>query len=403
MTDANSLDPLGAWTIARLLCGEPIDGVNVAALSEPYGMIALNVSERRNGKKAEEIFEQVLAGLKPEVARGIREAVFATDPQKARPRMRGMSAGDLLKANLPPLRWVIQDLLPRPGVGILGGAPKAGKSWLSLQMARGVSIGETVLERTVLEKGRVLYYALEDGPSRLQRRILQANWKGNEDVIFLFGDSLPPLDDGGLVTLESDIVAHKPVLAIIDSLAAAKTGRLDENDGGQVAELMYAISRMSHNYDLSLLIVHHHRKMTTGSPLGDLRGSGAIGGAADAIMALYRERGESESKLGLDSRDAEGGDWTLGFTGCGWTFLGGPEIVEQKKSERNITKALKTLGDAGGTLEDVIREIGGMRRQDALNALQGLVDAGTAECQDIPQTSAGRPRRVYRFIGQSGI
>jgi len=401
MTDVSIRDPLGAWTIARLLCGEPIDGVNVAALSEPYGLIALNVSERRNGKKAEEVFAEVLAELKPDIAREIREAVFAADPQKARPRMRGMSAEDLLKANLPPLRWAIQGLIPRPGVSILGGAPKAGKSWMSLQIARALSMGESVLMRVVTEKGRVLYYALEDGPSRLQGRIRQAGWTGREDVIFLFGDSLPPLDDGGLVTLESDILAHKPVLVVLDSLAAAKTGRLDENDGGQIAELMYAMSRMSHNYDLSLLIVHHHRKMTTGSPLGDLRGSGAIGGAADAIMALYRERGESESKLGLDSRDAEGGDWTLGFTGCGWTFLGGPEIAEQKKSERNITRALKTLG-LGGTLEDVIREVGGMRRQDALNALQGLVDSGAAECEDVP-SGGGRPRRVYRFIGQGGL
>jgi hypothetical protein len=401
-TGLAAADVAGAWTLARLLRGEAPDGIDFASLPDIWQKLAVAVRDRRNGCNAVEIWESELALLPPDQAHVLRASVLTVDPKATPtpPQSRGMTAGELLKAPLPPLRWLVPDYVVRPGLILLGGAPKVGKSWLSLQIARAVARGGKVLDKCA-NSGSVIYFALEDGAARLQDRIRRVGWTGEEDVRFFFGNDLPHLDDGGLETLESDIATRHPVLVVIDSFAAAKSGKLDENDGGQVAELMYALSRLANDYDLSLIVVHHHRKMTTGSPLGDLRGSGALGGAADAILALYRERGAPECKLGMDSRDAAGGDWALGFTGCEWTMLGGAEIADAKKSERNIAKALRSLGPDGGTIDDVIHAAGGMRRQDALNALQALVAAGSAELDDkVPAgEKGGRPTKIYRFIG----
>ena len=61
----------------------------------------------------------------------------------------------------------IVDRLLAPGLYILAGAPKVGKSWLVLDLCLSVAEGRDFLgQRT--EKGQVVYLALEDSLIRLQ-------------------------------------------------------------------------------------------------------------------------------------------------------------------------------------------------------------------------------------------
>ena len=314
-----------------------------------------------------------------------------------RSRSRSRTAAELLKADLPPHRWLVDGLLVRPGLTLLGGQPKVGKSWLALQLARAVALGAEVLQRPASQPGSVLYYALEDGPSRLQARLRTAGWDGAENVRFLFGDAIPPLDTGGLTALAADIQLRKPALVVIDSLAAAKSSNLAENDSGQVAELMYTLARLCSAHDLSMLVVHHHRKVTTGSPLADLRGSGALGGAADSILALYRERNAPESRLGLDSRDTVGGDWTLEFTGSGWRLVGEAALADRSKDERAIARALHSFGPTGASIVDEAVSAG-LRQADARTALRTLIEQRKVIAEKLPVAEhAGRPRKNYRL------
>ena len=55
---------------------------------------------------------------------------------------------------------------------MLAGRPKAGKSWLALNLAEAIANGGKVLGVDV-EQGDVLYLALEDNPRRLQQRLDQ--------------------------------------------------------------------------------------------------------------------------------------------------------------------------------------------------------------------------------------
>ena len=64
------------------------------------------------------------------------------------------------------------DGLLAPGLYILGGAPKVGKSWMALQLCLAVYGGTAFLGRTT-RKSEVLYLSLEDGPQRLHSRALR--------------------------------------------------------------------------------------------------------------------------------------------------------------------------------------------------------------------------------------
>ena len=78
---------------------------------------------------------------------------------------------------------VIENLL-YTGAYILAGAPKIGKSFLVAQIAHHVSTGQNLWGYRT-HQGTVLYLALEDDESRLQRRMFRMFGVG--------GDKLPPL------------------------------------------------------------------------------------------------------------------------------------------------------------------------------------------------------------------
>ena len=81
------------------------------------------------------------------------------------------SFGELMEADLPRKRAIIENLI-YPGVYILAGDPKVGKSFLVLQLMYQVSRGEPLWNLDV-RKGRCLYLAYEDGMQRLQDRAVK--------------------------------------------------------------------------------------------------------------------------------------------------------------------------------------------------------------------------------------
>src|SRR5690242_15553525 len=85
-------------------------------------------------------------------------------------REHAVSAADLIGIEFPPMAFTVPGLVPE-GLCLLAGKPKIGKSWLALEMCLGVALNEAVLGGIEPVSGDVLYCALEDTQSRLQRRI----------------------------------------------------------------------------------------------------------------------------------------------------------------------------------------------------------------------------------------
>jgi len=70
--------------------------------------------------------------------------------------------------------WLIEHLWGSGAVGVIGGAPKCGKSWLALELAVAVASGRPCLGRfAVPTAGPVLLYAAEDTPLQVRQRIEQ--------------------------------------------------------------------------------------------------------------------------------------------------------------------------------------------------------------------------------------
>ena len=84
-------------------------------------------------------------------------------------KIKTVSGNDLLKMDLPDLKFPVEGFLPQ-GLHILSGLPKAGKSWMLLLLCLRVSEGEPFwLYQT--NRGTVLYLCLEDSFNRIQQRL----------------------------------------------------------------------------------------------------------------------------------------------------------------------------------------------------------------------------------------
>src|SRR6266699_3516369 len=57
-----------------------------------------------------------------------------------------------------PRDWLVEGLWPQRAVGFIGGQPKAGKSWLALDLAISVATGTQFLGRKVTLAGPFLYF-----------------------------------------------------------------------------------------------------------------------------------------------------------------------------------------------------------------------------------------------------
>ena len=77
--------------------------------------------------------------------------------------LKTITAASLIDKQFDPQHELIEGMLA-PGLYILAGASKIGKSWLVLQIAHCVSMGLPLWERKV-QKSEVLYLALEDTDS----------------------------------------------------------------------------------------------------------------------------------------------------------------------------------------------------------------------------------------------
>jgi hypothetical protein len=235
----------------------------------------------------------------------------AVDVQR-RPKPKPQSANDLLSLNFDPLVYLVDELLPE-GFGIIAGAPKVGKSWLSLQAAVEVAAGGELLGRRCMSQD-VLYYALEDGERRCQSRLetISLDYKKrvgrlpNLSRLYLMYEA-PHIGSG----LEEDVSAwlddHPGGLVVIDVLAKVRptsTGKGSVYDEDySIVGAMQSVSKSKPG--CSIAMITHDRKAASEDFLTTVTGSRGIVGVADWIWVIKRDRLQTDGTLYVTGRDIE--------------------------------------------------------------------------------------------------
>jgi hypothetical protein len=193
-------------------------------------------------------------------------------------------------------RWLVEQLWGDSSVGVIGGAPKCSKTWLGLDLALSVATGTACLgSYAVARPGPVLIYLAEDALPVVRERVEgMARHRGLEligvQIHVITAPSLrldrQPHRDRLLETAKR----LRPRLLLLDPLV--RLHALDENDAGQVAELLAYFRLLQRRLDLSVILVHHTRKNAPGGVAAGqgLRGSSDLHAFGDSNLYLRRVR-----------------------------------------------------------------------------------------------------------------
>jgi hypothetical protein len=204
-------------------------------------------------------------------------------------------------------RWLVDELFASASVGLLGGPPKAFKTWVAAELALAVATGTPAFGRfAVPEPGPVLFFGAEDPPPDLRTRFDGVARARHLDLakapLLLLDIAQLRLDDAShLDRLRHTVALHKPRLLVLDPFVRLVAG-LDENSARDVSAVLGSLRTLQRELNVSILLVHHMRKSPAAHPAQQLRGSGDFSAWLDS--GLYLTRHGDDRVLVVEHRSA---------------------------------------------------------------------------------------------------
>ena len=255
---------------------------------------------------------------------------------------------------LPPLDWLVQDLLPVGGISLLIGHPKAGKSTLARTLAAevaGYGHGH-FLGREVLHTGRVLYCSPDEAP-----QMTVQHFRG---IIPHDAEGLDFAPRADLAQLGKLAEAGRHKLMVVDTLGRLFAGSRFPEGGDYMAwqEHLSAVRQVATDTGCHVCLLHHARK-SAGNRALDSLGSQAIAGTADCVISLQvaEEAGRfprfvwSTNRAGVDLSRQK-----LTLAGDGWLTV--DPLTVKSESERDAKAEVRAMKRDGQSVRDISRATG---------------------------------------------
>lgn len=212
-------------------------------------------------------------------------------------RYEPLSPGQLNALDIPPIEYVVDDVLPQGACAELVAREKTGKSLMLIDMLVSIAAGEPFLDRAV-SQGPTALVAMEDSLREARTR-LNNRLNGLVDIpVFLLpcDGSIPDLafsleHPESLDNLATMIAEYGLVAVGIDPLR--ETHHVAENDSDSMAPLLRPLRQIAHETNCAIVMTHHANKA------GGSRGSTAIDAAFDQILKWNLTDPDAETLSGI--------------------------------------------------------------------------------------------------------
>ena len=180
--------------------------------------------------------------------------------------------------------YVIKGFLGAGEIGTVVGPPGVGKSALTASMGYAVAQGDETFSMRTCE-GPVFYLACENETDMKRRVKALRDKRGRADNFRLVLGGAGNLVVGSKFhrALLKEIERQRPVLVVIDTLAAAMPG-FEENSSEGMGKAI-AMAKSLGKFGAAVIVVHHDTKAGDGLP----RGHSSLNGIVDVNLALRRE------------------------------------------------------------------------------------------------------------------
>lgn len=267
----------------------------------------------------------------------------------------GYTAKEISTMDIPESKWIIRNYVPE-GLTLVAGAPKIGKSWLTLGLAiataqpkeTGVFLGYLPVESS----GDVLYLALEDSLRRIKARLFKLCKDEQFPDRLEFWTTIPTLSQGGLAKLEYWIKTKaNPRLIVVDVLEKIRdhSGAKFKNAYTDDYDELGSLKALADKAGISIVIVDHKRKADAVDILDTITGSVGKQGAPDGLLIIRKARNESIGSLyrtGKDYDEDEEMAIQLDIeSGVGWSIVGKAFEQQLNAQRKEILELLESFNE----------------------------------------------------------
>lgn len=256
--------------------------------------------------------------------------------------------------------WLIPNMIPAHGTGMLYGVSGSYKSFLALDMALCLAFGIAGQWGAPPVKNDVLFLAGEGSVATAKKRWpAWMDWQGMEfrnDHRMIVKNRVPFYTDSeGWEHVKADLadLKAKPALIVIDTLARLTTG-MDENSSKDATLITTFMENLARYYECFVLGIHHEGKDSNKGA----RGSSAFYANMDTVISTRLRQGGTELRV-RKQKDADVSD-DIGYFEvkeiANSIVLARaaslPEVEQRAGKPRygwaSTEEVVRTLGDMGG-------------------------------------------------------
>lgn len=281
--------------------------------------------------------------------------------------LKMLSASEIMDMDLPKITFHVNSILA-DGVTILSAKSKYYKSWLCLQLALAVASGKHFLGYPTVQSD-VLYLDLENDLRVTQDRLAKVSGGDKiPDNIYIVNECAR-MGSGFEEQIEKALADNPKIgVVIIDVLQYVKFNKTSrETDYECDYKTFKYLKSLTRERPLSIICVHHNRKMTDDSdPFSNMLGSTALMGATDEEIIIHkRKREDKDATISITGRTVQSVD-LIGYfdlTQYKWVLRGTQEEVfnmdrQSRYDNDPVVKAIKAIlseqKEWQGTINDFV-------------------------------------------------
>ena len=206
--------------------------------------------------------------------------------------------------------YIIKNWIAENSISVVYGPSNVGKSFFCMSLAYHIAAGEEWVGNKI-KRGSVLYLATEGGRAFENRLYALHEKHGFNDVSLAVRPS--PIN---LYDADEDIAKIEAIMAeigrrmepvtvlVIDTLARATAGQMDENNNSEMSRLIAGLDAIRERTGVHIMLVHHSGKDASKGA----RGASALRAACDTEIELsFDEETRVRTARATKQRDMETG------------------------------------------------------------------------------------------------
>lgn len=259
-------------------------------------------------------------------------------PLKEFKPIRAVTAAELEKMDIPPIEWLIKNILP-VGLSMIGAPSKYFKSYMALDICISICNGWKFLKFDCT-KHACLYLDLESTKRRPKNRLKQI-LKGNDypqNLYVITGtDDVGRINEGFEIQIEYQLQEHPEIKMIVVDVFQMIRQSAKRNQTGYDRDYddFKVLKQIVDQHNIGIMLIHHTRKMKDPYDVfNELSGSVGVMGALDCAWVITKDdRYAEEATLHITGRDMETQKLKIRFNkkSFQWEYVGTEEEIEGQR------------------------------------------------------------------------